>query len=1112
MCLSSKLLVNVYINMIKNSLIIAVLFTSSMLFSKEWVEVYSEIPNESSFTYESDGLLSTKVIFKLSGFFKSTSKNGLKVTSPGSVSILEKGAPDLPIFTTSIQIPDLAKMELDVISSEFVEINIKDIIPSKGNVTRDVNINSLAYEKGYRYEQNNLYPAEISFLRRPHIIRSIRGQTIVFQPFQYNPVRGVLRIYTDLVLEVKQNGFSAENPLTRHPLKSRGQREMEDIYKNHFPNYMPINDRYTPLDENGSMLIICHGPFIEAMQPFIDWKVKKGTETTLVDVSSIGDTDDIKVFVEEYYYNHGINFLLLVGDIAQIPSPRFSEGPGSNSPSDTYYGFIPAEDYYPDVFVGRFSAETEEHVNTMVNRTISYERYPDAENGFWYAEGAGFASNEGPGDGGEYDYEHMDIIRQKLLDYNYNDIDQVYDPTGTVAEGESAINEGMSIINYTGHGSNGSWGNGCPMNNTDVNSLTNTGMWPWIWSVACVNGEFHIGTCFAETWIRATDASGNPTGAIATLMSTVNQAWNPPMNGQDEMVDIFVESYENNIKRTFGGLSYNGCMEMNDNYGSDGEVETLYWTTFGDPSFEVRSNSPQEVIASHSEVIILGGSQLVVQTNSSGSVAALTKNGLILSVATANEDGLCQLNLEEPVNALGSLDLVITSYNHVPYESEINIIAPEGSYMLLNNFSFSSENSETVDFSEPGLLSVSLENVGTESSGLVYVAVVPQTDNVDILTSPIYSDSVAAGGITDVGPFDFEVYINSLNQDEVLVNLILVDDTNSWEYPILFRVNAPAYNIVSSSIFDGANGNLDPGENVTMQMVIENSGNAPLHYPTFDVFDNDEHIFIEDLNADNAYFWEVGSSVVLNAVISISEDTPVGHTAIAWIDIGSLNTSYESLIPISLNIGMLMDNFETEDFSSHDWDFAGQSEWFIQNEQVFDGNYAIRSGAVSNNQSSELSVEYNVLNQGYIKFNAKVSSEQGSTGTLNDRLSFYIDNEQLAMIGGESDWAEYSYLINPGQHTFKWAYEKDNAGLSGDDCAWVDNVIFPSGSIPPLNIDFGDLNQDENINVLDVILTVSSVLGYGELSGDQKLAADINMDGLVDVVDITLIIDMLFAN
>ena len=48
---------------------------------------------------------------------------------------------------------------------------------------------------------------KISFLRRPHIIRSVRGQAVVFQPFQYNPELGVLRIYTDIIIAIKQNGF-----------------------------------------------------------------------------------------------------------------------------------------------------------------------------------------------------------------------------------------------------------------------------------------------------------------------------------------------------------------------------------------------------------------------------------------------------------------------------------------------------------------------------------------------------------------------------------------------------------------------------------------------------------------------------------------------------------------------------------------------------------------------------------------------------------------------------------------------------------------------------------------------------------------------------------------
>ena len=1098
--------------MLKQFIIIFTVYLFSISEAKQWIEVNSSDIKKSSFSHQSNGLSSTEISFELSGYFLETSKNGVMITAPGGVSMLKEGAPDLPVFTTSIQIPDLAKMQLEVISSEYIDVRVASVIPSRGNITRDINISLVPFKKGLTYDKNSFYPDNIAFLRSPYIIRTKRGQTVVFQPFQYNPIDGILRVHTNITISVKADGISTDNPLVRLPSKNRGMREMEEIYSRHFLNNVPTNDRYTPLDENGAMLVICYGPFIDAMQPFIDWKIKKGMHVELYNVDDIGDATDIKTFVEDYYYSNGINFLLLVGDIAQVPSPRFSEGAGSNSPSDTYYGFIPSQDYYPDVFVGRFSAETVNHVNTMVNRTISYERYPDIDDGSWYIEGAGFASNEGPGDDGEYDNEHMDIIRQKLLNYNYSDIEQVYDPNGTVAEGEVAINDGLSIINYTGHGSNGSWGNGCPMNNTNVNSLTNTGMWPWIWSVACVNGEFHIGTCFAETWLRATDFNGQPTGAIATLMASVNQAWNPPMDGQDEMVDIFVESYENNIKRTFGGLSYNGCMEMNDNYGSQGDLETLYWNTFGDPSFEVRSNYPQPLDVSHSNVIILGSSELVIQTNSSEAVAALTKNGIIIGVASANENGICQINLEEPASVPGSMDLVITSYNSIPYETEISVIAPDGSYMLLDDFSISNNNDEAVNFSDQVSLSVMIENVGTETSSFITTTLINQTDNATVLTPSITIDSVLANQMLEAGPFEFEVSSNVTNQDDVEFKLLIEENESSWEYPISLTANAPEYNMVSSSIFDVENGSLDPGENVSMQMVIENTGSAALHYPTFEVYENDDYISIEYVSSDNAYYWDVGLSVIINVNVSVSENAPVGHSSIAWLDIGSLNSDYESLMSIPLNIGMLMDNFESEGFSTHDWQFAGQNEWFIQGQEVFDGDFSIRSGAIGNNQTSEISVEYNVLNQGNINFFAKASSEQGSSGTIYDYLSFYIDNEQMVVISGESDWDEYSFMVTPGLHTFRWVYEKDNAGSSGQDCAWLDNIIFPTGSIPPLNIDFGDLNEDDNINVLDVVLTVSSVLGYGDLTSDQTLAADINMDGVVNIIDVTMIIDMLFAD
>ena len=119
------------------------------------------------------------------------------------------------------------------------------------------------------------------------------------------------------------------------------------------------------------MLVICYGPFMETMQPLVDWKNLKGMPTELVDLAAVGETAaDIDQYVENYYYDQGLAYLLLVGDIDQIPSPRFSEGYGSTSPAAPSYSFIAGGDYYPDIFVGRFSAEDTTHVNTMVTRTI----------------------------------------------------------------------------------------------------------------------------------------------------------------------------------------------------------------------------------------------------------------------------------------------------------------------------------------------------------------------------------------------------------------------------------------------------------------------------------------------------------------------------------------------------------------------------------------------------------------------------------------------------------------------------------------------------------------------------------------------------------------------
>ena len=73
---------------------------------------------------------------------------------------------------------------------------------------------------------------------------------------------------------------------------------------------------------------------------------------------------------------------------------------------------------------------------------------------------------------------------------------------------------------------------------------------------------------------------------------------------------------------------------------------------------------------------------------------------------------------------------------------------------------------------------------------------------------------------------------------------------------------------------------------------------------------------------------------------------------------------------------------------------------------------------------------------------------------------------------------------------------------------WIDRIVFPPGAVSPLNIDFGDLNSDNIVNILDVIVTVNYIIGHIELNTVQLQNADMNLDGMVNVLDILMIVDL----
>ncbi len=508
---------------------------------------------------------------------------------PGEPISMEKGAPALPHVNRSIIIPNNAHMAINVLSVNYEETLMK-IAPSKGPLSRSINPDLVPYEFGKVYKMDSFYPVPVAQLAKPYILRDYRGIVVQVNPFQYNPVTGILRIYKEIIVEIVAVGPGTENVLKKKEGIRKLSRAFQDIYRSQFLNYeadsaspLTADDRYDPIDEEGDILIIAHDPWIDDLDEYVSHKSSMGINATVVGVSTIGnDATSIKNYIEDVYDTSDLAFVLLIGDADQVATPSSSGGA-----SDPSYSKLEGNDDYPEIIVGRFSAQTLPDLETQLRRTIDYESMP-ANDMDWFWRGVGIASSQGAGQGdeGQADNVHMAEIRTWLLGAGYTHVDEIYDPSATDTMVRDAVNNGRGIINYCGHGSATSWGT-TGFNNADVDALVNDNMLPFIFSVACVNGQFNtLDKCFAEAWLRATNnQTGEPTGAIGMYASSVNQSWAPPMEGQDEFNLLLTDPEEPYF--SYGAMCFAGSCSMMDNYGAGGVEMFDTWNIFGDPSLRI---------------------------------------------------------------------------------------------------------------------------------------------------------------------------------------------------------------------------------------------------------------------------------------------------------------------------------------------------------------------------------------------------------------------------------------------------------------------------------------------------------------------------------------------
>lgn len=829
---------------------------------------------------------------------------------PKTGSFLIAGVPDLPYLTQSIVIPDFGSAEIEILKGNYREIKDIDIAPSKGNLLRTVNPDDVPYVKGEVYQKNAFFPTEDAILREPFIMRDFRGQTIEVYPVQYNPVTRTLRIYETITVNVKFTDKPGINEFSGAK-KSKIDSEFAQIYRDLFLNYNSA--KYTPLQENGEMLIICFDNFVSAMQPFVNWKNSMGRKTTLVPNSQVGTTNTaIKNYITSIYNNpeRNLTYVLLVGDAPQIPTNTLSTGH-----SDDAYGYILGNDSYNELFVGRFSAENVDHVQTMVDRIIHYERNINTSD-TWLNIGLGVSKNEGAGQGhfGEADYQHIDYIRDTLLNFTYNIVYREYEgvsglPNTTATSISEKINSGTSIINYCNHGSVTSW-SVANYSNTHVNALTNVNKLPFIWSVACVNGNFVSNFCFAEAWMRATH-NGQPTGAISVLMSTINQPWQPPMTGQDHMVGLLAECFQNNIKRTFGGLSVNGKFKMVEVHGSEGVKTHDTWAIFGDPTLLVRTDVPQNMIISHNPTIFIGNSSFTVSCDTEGALVAISRqeNGVVYLLGTAFvSGGQAVVNFTEPLTQPSDLNIVVTAFNKVTYLNTISAVPANEPYVVLDSFTTSAapDYGTTID------LNVTLKNISEVpyTASNVTAQLTTASNYVTINNGFVAAGNIEPGqSVVFNNAFNVSIANNVPNQTSLMFTINLQGTYNGqtyqWSQNFTIKANAPVLTIGGITIEDGGSGIpgvLDPGETAIAMVQFSNTGNAEIHNVIGTLASNSQYLEVLEPQATIVSL-NTGQIVQVPFVISALANTPL-ETA-APVQITAQSGEYQATKNSTIIIGYI---------------------------------------------------------------------------------------------------------------------------------------------------------------------------------------------------------------
>ncbi|MEZ5083862.1 MAG: C25 family cysteine peptidase, partial [Bacteroidales bacterium] len=965
----------------------------------------------------------------------------------GSIVTELKGFAELPFISSSLQLPSDKNVSIKIVAEEYEEISIgAPMLPSRGVIYRNQDPTTIPYEIAPGSMRDEWYPGQLVTKTQPYIIKDLRGTSVYAYPFRYNAVQNVLRVYSSITVQLVEDETIPVNPLAVE--STTILREMNSVYKSLFINYDDVSKDLT-IGEYGDILVVCTSRDEDAMIPYVEWKMEKGFN---VDVLSVAPGTNVKSTIQSAYNaNNNLMYVQLVGDWADIKSDIISN---NSAPTDPQLGCVVGTDQFPDICIGRFSANSAADVTIMVDKIINYEKNPDMA-ATWYkgALGIGSAEGSGIGDDGEMDKNHIQVIWDDKLDpYTFDDYFTAYDPGASSQNVFNAVNAGVSVINYTGHGYMQGWSTS-GFSNSNVGNLANGDKLPFVISVACNNGDLHNGTCFGEAWTRK--ANG---GAVMFLGGSISQPWTPPMRGQDYFMDLLIGGYDYSAhpgqsginttegRTTLGAIIFNGLVLMTTESGSNSDWETAKtWIMFGDPSMQVRTDVPGNLTLSNNYVLVGAPFTTTVTGPNgpvSGAMVCLSQNGEYFSAVADNAGSISIDHGLTPGTAL----LVVSALNMETIYDEVTVVPPGGAYVIVGETNVDDaggNNNGQADYGETEMLDVAVENVGEDDATGVEATISSSDTYVTVLENTHSYGTIAAGAIVS-GDDAFEILIAEDTPDNhnAIFEVEFTDDSKAtWISTLSVTFHAADMAIAEYTILDATgnnNGKIDPGETVNIMIGIENNGSSDAYNLNGELTSTDSYITIVQ---GSQSFGNVnsGASATQSFTISADINTPAGHTVTFDLQItGDMSLSVlESFDEVVGQIGVLIIDLDANNNSANaieeaiaDYDVTAEFTSSIPSDLSLYSSIFLCLGIYEDNHTLTQNEGQNLAN--YLNNGGRLYMEGGDTWYFDDQTAVH----NMFSINSPSDGSGDLGTIQGQSGTFT---EGMSFTYSGDN-NWIDHI------------------------------------------------------------------------